>query len=128
MKDIAKFISKDPSGSHTEAGFSTVEVLVALVLLVSVWVPLVHFGVSFLGKPHNARTVQALVLARNMMEETLHARAYAPTNRYSPDGKWRTRRSVAFEGGRVILRVAVYRIPDETPMIRLMTLRLQPQP
>lgn len=111
-----------------EAGFSSVEVLVALVLLVSVWVPLVHFGVVFLGKPHNARTLTGLVLGRSLMERTLHTRDFVPTEYHTADGKWRLRRHVVQQGRRVVLRVVVYRVPEPTPRIRLMTVRLTSAP
>ncbi len=107
-----------------EAGFSIIEVTVALALLVTVLIPLSSFTVQFIGERRNERELRALALGRQYMEETLHLKTYNADQRWTADRKWRMRKTVTRIGDQVIIAVDVFRATEPVPYLHLMTLRL----
>ncbi len=110
--------------SHVEAGFSIIEVTVAMALLVTVLIPLGSFTVQFIGERRNERELRALALGRLLMEETLHLESYGSEERWTPDRKWRMRKTVTRTGRQVRIIIQVYRHPHPDPYLRLFTIRL----
>lgn len=108
-----------------EAGHSVLEATVAVALLVTVVVPLGSFVVYLASQRHNADQVSALTLGTRYMEETLHTARYEMDEASEEDGRWRVRRDVRYEGGRVDIWVQVFRRGDPQPYVELYTVRLR---
>ncbi|MEM6335939.1 MAG: prepilin-type N-terminal cleavage/methylation domain-containing protein [Bacteroidota bacterium] len=112
-----------PATWRDESGFSIIEVLVALALLLVVLVPLSGFGLKLMGEHHNERQIEALQLARQEMERTILDESYRDVERTTSDERWTIRKNVERHGELVHVQVSVARQPADTALVQLQTLR-----
>lgn len=109
---------------HEASGYSLLEVSVASTLLILALTPLSLAVWHFTVNEHNEKHVIALALAREHMEQTLHERTYFSAVRQVEEGRWRINRQVDLNGDQVTIVVQVYGRRDVTPLVELVTIRL----
>jgi Tfp pilus assembly protein PilV len=113
------------NGRRHEAGFTLVETIIAISILMAVLIP----AILFLGKAVMRQTasdaITAVNLAQEEMERTIALRTFRNRESSVLSGRkqWRVVRTADAAGGLVEIRVAVYRPNRPDPIVELKTLR-----
>ena len=104
-------------------GYTLIETIVALALLVTVLVPLGGMlGLTVAGRRVEER-IRALQLAERAMERTLARKAYQDATRWMEKRRWRIERAIDRQADVVEIRVSVYRKDRTVPLVELRTAR-----
>lgn len=111
---------------HEQDGYTLIETVTAVALLVTVLVPTGALLAHLVTEHQAARQARALMFAETAIEEMIlhHAQQdEAPAGRDETHRTWRIVRSSQTQGGLVELRVAVYWKDREAPTVVLQTAR-----
>ncbi|MDX1548407.1 MAG: hypothetical protein R3247_15520 [Rhodothermales bacterium] len=108
-----------------ETGSTLLEAVVATALLVAVLLPVSASAVHLLTMRKNEPHLLALALGEQVMEETLHRRAYASGTFDYGAGRWTVRKTIRLTRDRVTIRVRVFRRHRPDPLVDLMTVRIR---
>lgn len=113
-----------PSQIETQnSGYTLVEVVVALVLLVTVLIPTAAALVFLAQRPDIPHRMEALAHAQSAMERALSEPPQSWQSVDETDGVWRTTRTVVYTENLATVTVSVYRTASESPIATLTTAR-----
>ncbi len=106
------------------AGYSLIETIVALALLLTVLVPLGSFAVKMARHRLGMLKIEALSIAQNVMEKTLAApTSYSGSQQFTLDF-WMVLTEYQEREGFVIIEISVTQIGKDVPVVSLKTVRL----
>jgi prepilin-type N-terminal cleavage/methylation domain-containing protein len=111
----------------SERGFTLIETLVAIALLLGVLIP----AILFLGKATMSRSAGDLITAESLAVETMEKTTAFRLFRNSETlvetdrKKWRVVRVINKNDGLVEIRVRVYRLRARDPIVEFKTLRIE---
>lgn len=109
-----------------ESGYTLVESVVAMSLLVSVLIPAAATVTYLLTQNRSEQQIQALGLAQGRMEELIAEGRFRPRHMESADGAWRVSTEVVHVDGVAVLSVRVYRGRADREIVALTTMRQSP--
>lgn len=109
-----------------EAGYTLVEVLVALAILVAVLIPAIQFTAKLMNNSYARDLILATRLAQNEIERMISERDFfqGETQIRLNHKIWRVKRIFENNHGLILIRIQVYKKNANVPFIELKTLRL----
>ncbi len=109
-----------------EAGYSLVESIVAIALLVTVLAPLGSFVAHLATHRMSKQKIEAFSLAQLTMAEALKHQDYKSKTAHTSNGKWLVTEQYNLKEDIVIIEVEVFRLNRDKPYVTLRTARLLP--
>lgn len=108
------------------SGYSLVETVVALSLVVTVLVPLSSLAIYLFTVKQGEPQVAAQALAQRYMEDAISTASYTSDTFWLESRHWQVRKTVQERGALVTITIRVFRHQRPQPLAELSTVRLRP--
>ncbi len=112
--------------AYEEEGYSLIESIVAIALLLTVLVPVSAFLGSLATKRISKQKIEALAIAQASMENAIQLRDFTDKSVPVHDGKWILSEEYILNGDLVTIMITVAKPGRSRPGVSLQTARLLP--